>query len=93
MKVGLCGGRQNNKTYQNVRFYCDAEKADFNSLKKHFQIFWEIQGKSIYQVLLSMKLNYKNISLFVDNVLLNRFDIDFNKYLLLKNNALFYTLM
>ena len=87
MKVGLCGGRQNNKTYQNVQFYCDAEKADFNSLKKHFQIFWEIQGKSIYHVLLSMKLNYKNISLFVDNVLSNRFDIDFNKYLLLKNNA------
>ena len=87
MKVGLCGGRQHTKTYQTVRFYCDAAKADFNSLKKHFQIFWEIQGKSIYQVLLSMKLNYKNISLFVDNVLSNRFDIDFNKYLLLKNNA------
>ena len=33
---------------------------------------WEIQGKSLYLFLLSM--TYK-------------FDIDFNKYLLLKNNA------
>ena len=50
-------------------------------------MFWEIQGKSLYRVLLSMKLLYQNISLCMDNVLLCRFDIDFNKYLLLKNNA------
>ena len=36
------------------------------------EIIWEIQGKSLYLFLLSM--TYK-------------FDIDFNKYLLLKNNA------
>ena len=30
MKVDLCVGRKNNKTYQNFRFYCDSEKADFN---------------------------------------------------------------
>ena len=87
MKVGLCGGRKNNKTYQSFRFYCNSEKADFNPLEKHLKIFWEIHGKSLYQVLLSMKLLYQNIPLFVDNVLLHRFNKGFNKYLLLKNNA------
>ena len=57
-------------------------------LKKRLQIFWEIHGKSLYQVLLTIKLLCQNIPLFVDNVLLRRFDMtDCNKYLLLKNNA------
>ena len=88
MKVDLRGGLKNNKTYQNFQYYCDSEKADFNHFKeKQWQISWEIQGKPLYRVLLSMKLLYQNTILRVDNVLLRRFDIDFNKYLLLKNNA------
>ena len=34
MKVDLCGGRKNNKTYQNFISYCDSEKAGFNHFKK-----------------------------------------------------------
>ena len=34
MKVGLCGGRKKNKTYQNYQYYCDSEKAGFNHFKK-----------------------------------------------------------
>ena len=34
VKVDLCGGRKNNKTYQNSQFYCNSKKAEFNRLKK-----------------------------------------------------------
>ena len=34
VKVHLCGGRKNNKTYQNSQFYCNSEKAEFNHFKK-----------------------------------------------------------
>ena len=88
MKVGLCGRRKNKtKLIKVFDFIVIQKKLTLTPLEKHLKIFWEIHGKSLYQVLLSMKLLYQNIPLFADNVLLHRFDIGFNKYLLLKNNA------
>ena len=41
-------GCRNNKTYQNIQFYCDSGGADLSrSLKMQFQIFWETQRKSL----------------------------------------------
>ena len=43
-------GPENNKTYQNLRFYSDSEKADFNPLRKTFTNIlgnsWEISMSS-----------------------------------------------
>ena len=37
-------GCRNNKTYQNIQFYCDSGGADLSrSLKMQFQIFWELK--------------------------------------------------
>ena len=42
VKIGLCGGRKNNKTYRHFRFCCDSEKADFNpNICKYFGKFKE----------------------------------------------------
>ena len=88
MKAGLCGGRQNKtKLIKVFDFIVIQKKLTLTPSEKHLKIFWEIHGKSLYQVLLSMKLLYQNFPLFADNVLLHRFDIGFNEYLLLKNNA------
>ena len=55
--------------------------SDFNHFKKmQLQIFWNVPRKSLYRVLLSMKLLYQKVSLCVDNVPLRRFNIDFIKY-------------
>ena len=63
------------------------KKLTLSPLKNISKYFWEIRGGSLYQVLLSSKLFYQNIHLYTHNVMLHRFDIDFSKYLLLKNNA------
>ena len=34
VKLGLCGGLKNNKTYQKFRYYCDSEKLTLTTLKK-----------------------------------------------------------
>ena len=46
VKLSLCGGLKNNKTYQKFRYYCDSEKLTLTTLKKAVANIWENSRKT-----------------------------------------------